>query len=138
MSVTVDELLTRLNREAPPGSRKRFQALLEEGSTASFAVKPVRGKADETLRLWETRLKTSRLPSRSLKGIRSFVERLRAIPPEADIEQFGFTGKRFAGSVFFDRASGKFLGDTIVERHGKSQEMVEVEAQLFQSSRKFA
>lgn len=134
----MDDLLTRLNREAPPESRKRFRDLFEEVSTPSFAIKPVRGKAEETLRLWETRLKTSRLPSGSLKGIRSFVDRLRAMPPEADIEQFGFTGKRFAGSVFFDRATGKFLGDTIVERQSKSRQMVEIEAQLFQSSRKSA
>jgi hypothetical protein len=138
MSMTMGDLLTRLNREAPPGSRKRFRAIFEEGSTPSFAVKPVRGKADETLRVWETRLKTSRLPSGSLKGIRSFVDRLRAMPPEAEIDQFGFTGKRFAGSVFFDRASGKFLGDSIVERRTKSRQMVELEAQLFQSSRKSA
>jgi hypothetical protein len=66
MSMTMDNLLTLMDREAPPGARKRFRALFEEGRMASFAVKPVRGEAEETLRLWETRLKTSRLPPGSL------------------------------------------------------------------------
>ena len=138
MSVRWDELLIRMNREAPPGARKRFQELFEEGGNPSFVVKPVRGKVNETLRLWETRVKTSRLPSGSLRGIRSLVERLRTLAPEAEVEQFGFTGKGFAGSVFFDCASGEFLGDTIVERRAKSRQMLDLEAQLFQSSRKSA
>jgi hypothetical protein len=138
MSMTIDDLQTLMNREAPSGARKRFRALFEDGSRSSFVVKPVRAKADETLRLWETRLKTSRLPPGSLRGIRSLVERLRTMRPGAEIEQFGFTGTRFAGSVFFDRASGEFLGDTIVERRAKSRQMLDLEAQLFRSSRKSA
>ena len=138
MTITMDDLLTLMNRKAPPGARSRFRALFEECREPSFAVRPVRGKADEALHLWETRLKTSGLPSGSLKGIRSLVERLRTMSPEAEVEQFGFTGKRFAGSVFFDVPSGEFLGDTIVERRAKSRQMLDFEAQLFQSSRKSA
>jgi hypothetical protein len=138
MSMTMDELLALMNRQAPPEARRRFHALFEDCQKPSFAVKPVRGKADEALRLWKTRLKTSGLPSGSLRGIRSLVGQLRTLAPEAEIEQFGFTGKRFAGSVFFDCASGAFLGDTIVERRPKSRQMLELEAQLFQSSRKTA
>jgi hypothetical protein len=77
-------------------------------------------------------------PTGIVGGIRSLVERLRTMTPEAEIEQFGFTGKRFAGSVFFDCAGGEFLGDTIVERRAKSRQMLDLEAQLFQSSRKSA
>jgi hypothetical protein len=34
--------------------------------------------------------------------------------PEAEIEQFGFSGAAIAGSIFFDRESGEFMGETIV------------------------
>ena len=138
MTMRKDELLIRINREAPPGARKRFRALLEEGRTPSLVMKPVHSKADEALRLWQTRLITSGLPILSLSGIRMLVKKLGALPPDAEIEQFGFTGKTFAGSVFFDRASGKFLGDTIVKRRAKSPRMRDLEAQLLQPTRKSA
>jgi len=138
MSQTMDDLLTRMNQGAPLAARKRFRALFEESGRPSFALKPVHEKADETLRLWETRLKTSRLPSGSLSGIRSLVGKLRTMRPDAEIEQFGFTGKRFAGAIFFDFASGEFLGDTIVERRAKNSQMLHLETHVFQSSRKSA
>jgi hypothetical protein len=43
-----------------------------------------------------------------------------------------------AGSLFFDHKTGAFLGDTIVERRAKSQETLDLEAQLLQPSRKSA
>jgi hypothetical protein len=138
MSMSRDELLNRIDGEATPGARKRIRALFEEANSSSCAMKPVRGKADEALRLWQTRLITSGLPILSLNGIRMLVRKLATMPPDAEVEQFGFTGKTFAGSVFFDRASGKFLGDTIVRRRAKSRQMQELEAQLLQPSRKSA
>jgi hypothetical protein len=36
------------------------------------------------------------------------------MPPEAEIEQFGFSSKAIAGSIFFNRQSGEFMGETIV------------------------
>jgi len=38
------------------------------------------------------------------------------MPPEAEVEQFGFIGKDFAGSIFFDPRSGEFMGETLVSR----------------------
>jgi hypothetical protein len=60
------------------------------------------------------------------------------LPPAAEIEQLGFTGKRFAGSVFFDRTSRDFLGDTIVEWRAKNRQMMDLKTQLFEPSRKSA
>jgi hypothetical protein len=75
---------------------------------------PVCIKAAEALRVWETRLGTSRLPGTSTQGIQALVGKLRQMPPEAEIEQFGFSSKAIAGSIFFNRQSGEFMGETIV------------------------
>jgi hypothetical protein len=44
------------------------------------------------------------------------LEKLRNLAPDAIVEQFGIAGSELVGSVFFDRESGHFLGDTIVTR----------------------
>ena len=136
MSISREELLNRIDGAASPGARKRIRALFEEDRNASLT--PVHNKASETLRLWQTRLITSGLPILSLNGIRLLVRRLGTMPPDAEIEQYGLTGTIFAGSVFFDRASGQFLGDTVVKRRAKSREMQELEAHLFKPARKSA
>lgn len=138
MSMSREELMSRIEGEAAPGARRRIRTLFEEAATPFRRMEPVRSKAGEALRVWQTRLITSGLPIISLNGIRSLVRKLGTMPAEAEIEQYGFTGKDFAGSVFFDRASGRFLGDTIVKRHVRSKDIVELESQLSRPSRKSA
>lgn len=138
MSMNREELLSRIDGEATPGAKMRIRALFEEAAEPLKRMTPVRGKADETMRVWQTRLITSGLPILSLSGIRLLVRKLGTMQPDAEIEQYGLTGKEFAGSVFFDRASGEFLGDTIVKRRKKSQDMLKLDSRLIQPSRKSA
>lgn len=138
MSISRHELLRRAEERAAPGARRRIRALFEASGELAEKLEPVQTRADATLRLWETRLITSGLPAPSLHGIRMLVRKLRTLPPDAEIEQYGLTGQIFAGSVFFERASGEFLGDTIVKRRSKSRQIQELEAQLLQPSRKSA
>ena len=138
MSVSCQELLRRVEKHAAPGAKQRIRALFEAPGGKADRLEPVRTRANEALRLWETRLITSGLPAPSLNGIRLLVRRLRTLSRETELEQYGFTVKVFAGSIFFERASGEFLGDTIVKRRSKSRRIQELEAQLFQPSRKSA
>jgi len=138
MSMSRDELLSRIEGDATPGAKRRIRSLFDDACSPSMTMNPVRSKASEALRVWQTRLITSGLPILSLNGIRMLVRKLGTVPPDTEIEQYGFTGKRFAGSVFFDGTSGRFLGDTIVKRHAKSQEMIALEDQLIRPSRKSA
>ncbi|MGB6743571.1 MAG: hypothetical protein WBE38_07920, partial [Terracidiphilus sp.] len=70
--------------------------------------------------------------------VRDLLRNLKELPEDSEVEQFGFTGDRLAGSLFFDHGTGAFLGDTIVERRAKSQQMLDLEAELLQPSRKSA
>jgi hypothetical protein len=138
MSASRQELLRRIEGHAAPGAIKRIRALFGAADGRAKTLEPVRTTVNETLRLWETRLVTSGLPVPSLNGIRLLVRKLRTLSPEAGIEQYGLTGKEFAGSIFFDRASGEFLGDTIVKRRKKSRETQDLESRFVQPSRKSA
>jgi hypothetical protein len=138
MSLSASQLLSRVQGQASGDARVRAIALLSEDAAESQRVRAVRSRADKTLRLWKLRLKTSQLPTESLVGIRQLVNRLESLPAETEIEQFGLTGSKYAGSIFFDGGSGEFLGDTIVKRRSKSRKMQELEAHLFKPTRKSA
>jgi hypothetical protein len=117
---------------------RRIRALLETADGDAERLEPVRTTAKDALHLWETRLITSGLPILALNGIRLLVRKLGTLPPETEVEQYGLTGKQYAGNIFFARNSGVFLGDSIVKRRPKSRQMQELEAQLIRPSRKTA
>jgi hypothetical protein len=138
MSFSVSTLRLRLAQLSPSGDVHRALAMLESQDLEPSKLNPVRSTADELFRLWKTREQTSALSGLVIPGVASLNARLSKLPSNAQVEQYNFETKSTSGSIFIDPATGEFLGDTIVERRGKSQQMVELESQLFQSSRKSA
>jgi hypothetical protein len=90
------------------------------------------------LSLWKTRKKTSALSGLVIPGLSNLIARVGQLPLDTRIEQYNLEDGSSTGSIFFDPASGKFLGDTIMERRDKSQQMLEMETELFQASRRSA
>ncbi len=138
MNESKRELLAKLKTIEPSDAVRRVRSLLGAEGTYASPATPVRNEAGELLGLWQTRLKTSRLPRPSLRGIENLVHRLQAMSADAHVDQYSFSGKEMAGSVFFASGSGEFLGDTIVRHHIKDRQMLAFEAQLIPPSRKSA
>ena len=115
MSVSKQEMLSRLELQEASAALGRARLLLELSSTRPVSPNPVRINAAEALRVWEARLQTASWHTGlSTQGIQSLVEKLRQMPPDAEIEQFA--GGAIAGSIFFNRQSGEFMGETIIEK----------------------
>jgi hypothetical protein len=138
MSLSVSTLRLRLAQSSPSGDVQRALAILESQDLEPSRLNPVRSTVDETFRLWKTREQTSALSGLLIPGVASLNDRLSKLPSNAQVEQYNFDTKSSSGSIFIDPATGEFLGDTIVERRAKSRQMLDLEAQLFQSSRKSA
>jgi hypothetical protein len=138
MSLSVSALRRHLAQSAQPNAAQRLLAVLDSQDLRPSSLNPVRSTALDVLRLWETREKTSALSGPVIPGVANLNAHLSQLPPNAPVEQYSFDTKLRAGSIFIDPATGEFLGDTIVERHPKSQEMLDLEAELFQPSRKSA
>jgi hypothetical protein len=92
----------------------------------------------EVLSLWEVRYNNKDITGVNIPGAPVLIENLKQMLPEEEVEQYGFTGEKLAGSVFFNRRTGEFLGDTIVKRRAKTQEILDLEARLLHPSRKSA
>jgi hypothetical protein len=121
MSPSKQELLSRIESQAAPTISSRVRSLLKSNGVRSTSSTPVHAAAKELVSVWETRLNNSQSTGKPIQGAQSLIDRLRQIPPEAKVEQFGFIGNAFSGSLFFDSASGEFLGDTVVSRSIQSK-----------------
>jgi hypothetical protein len=138
MSLTVSALRRRLAKARPANAVRRSLELLDAQDLEPSRFNPVRNAALDVLILWRTREKTSALGGLVIPGVASLNSKLSKLAPNALVEQYSFGNPSSVGSIFIDPATGEFLGDTIVERRAKSQEMLDFEAQLFQPSRKSA
>lgn len=138
MSVTWSELVSRVDRLKFADAFQRVQTFVNWNDLHSARKKPVVNNAAEVLSLWQVRYKNTSITGVSIPGAPDLIRNLKRIPLDAEVEQYGFTGEKLAGSIFFDHETGEFLGDTIVERRAKSKEMLDLEAELLQPSRKSA
>jgi hypothetical protein len=119
MSVSIEEMLCRIELDAPPAVLRKARLLLKSSKPRPEGLKPVRTKAEEALRVWETRLRSVKFSGVSSQGIQALVKKLKRMPPESEIEQFGFAGEKIAGSIFFNPKTGEFMGETIVRAIAK-------------------
>jgi hypothetical protein len=138
MKLTAATLRSRLAKTEPYELVQRAVAMLDSQGLHSSSINPVRNTAEEVLRLWATREKISRYRGNEIPGVAYLNSRLGRLLPEAPVDQYNFSNETSAGSIFIDPATSEFLGDTIVKRRPKSREMLDLEAQLFQPSRKSA
>lgn len=138
MSGTWKQLLARVDSAQHADVLHRANELIRSANLESAAPTSFVNSVTEVLSLWQVRQKISHKTDFTIPGVETLIGNLKALPAESVVEQFGFTGDKLAGSLFFDRKTGAFLGDTIVARRPKSQEMLDLEAQMLQPSRKSA
>jgi hypothetical protein len=138
MSLSNSTLRNRLIHSTPRGAADRALAILDSQEVEASKLNPVCNTAGDLLNLWKTREITSRHGGFVIPGLSDLNARLDLLPPSSQVEQYNFDSESSSGSIFIDSATGEFLGDTIVERHNKSQQMIEFEDQLFRPSRKSA
>jgi hypothetical protein len=138
MNLSLSDLRIFLSQLPPSDSGRRALAILNSQDFREDELHSVRNTAREVLGIWRTREKTSALSGVVIPGVASLNTKLSKLSPETPVDQYGFNTPSSAGSIFIDPATGQFLGDTIVKRRGKSQQMLDLEAQLFSPSRKSA
>jgi hypothetical protein len=138
MSLSLSALRLRLAQSAQSAAARRALSVLKSEDLKTSRLNPVRSTASEVLSLWITRRKTSNLRGFVIPGVARLNSQLSQLAPNALVDQYNIENVTSVGSIFIDHATGEFLGDTIVERRTKSQEMLDLEAQLFQTSRKSA
>jgi hypothetical protein len=138
MSLSIHALRDRLNQTSPSSLVERALAMLDSQKLVPSKLNPTCNIASELLALWKTREKISGHTGHRIPGVAELNARLSHLSPNAQVEQYSFDNELSSGSIFIDPASGEFLGDTIVERRAKSQQMLELEAELLQPSRKSA
>ena len=138
MSGTWRQLLSRIDREKHPDALQRVEEFIRTNALETVRLKPAVCSASEILSIWRVREKNSGITGLSIPGARTLVQNLKTLSADSEVEQFSFTGGELAGSVFFSRKTGRFLGDTIVQRRAKSKQLLDLEAELLQPSRKSA
>lgn len=130
MSKTVNDLLTHIARLRFAGEGSRVHSVETLSSFHSLLESPYVNNAGEALSVWQMRHQNADITGVVIPGAPALIANLKQLPPETEIDQFGFTGDKLVGCIFFHHQTGEFLGDTIVERRPKSQAMVDLEDQL--------
>jgi hypothetical protein len=138
MSRVWQQLLSRIDQDRHADALRRARQFLRSNGLKTVRSKPAVRRASEILSIWKVREKNSNLTGVSIPGVETLVRNLEALAADSEVEQFGFTGDEFAGSLFFDRKTRHFLGDTIVERQEKSKRTLDLEAELLEPTRKSA
>lgn len=138
MNQSWQSLLTRIDGSRHPEAYSRVSALIQRNGLESISNKSVVNSASEVLSLWQVRRKNADAVGLSIPGIDLLIRSLSSLPGNSEVVQYGFVGEKLAGSLFFERKTGDFLGDTILEQHPKNQAILDMEARLMRHSRKSA
>ncbi len=74
----------------------------------------------EAAHLWEVRLQNSLSRKNRLYGAEALLKKLKAMTPQKQLEQVGFSGSGMTGNIYFESASGNFVGALMVKHANKS------------------
>ena len=138
MRLTNAELQRQLARIAPRPDVQRALAVLASRNVKQSSLNPIQSTAVEVLQLWKTRALISKHTGYRIPGVSGLIARLSTVAADAKIDQYNLESDTSAGSIFIDSATGDFLGDTLVEKREKSQEMLNLDAELFGPSKRSA
>ena len=130
MSATSSELLAYMARLRSADAPNRVKNLRDLDSFGPLLTKPYITKADEARSFWQMRYENKDITGVIIPGAPALIRKLKQLKPDTEIDQFGFTGDKLVGCIFFHHHTGEFLGETIIERRPKSQAMRELEAEL--------
>jgi len=120
----------RLDRLKSAETNSRVRSLANLNGFKSVLKSPFLNHAAAVLDIWQLRHNNTDITGLVIPGAPFLIENLKRMVADAPVEQYGIHGKRRAGCIFFDHQTGEFLGDTIVERRAKSQQMLDLEDQL--------
>jgi hypothetical protein len=124
---TLDDVVSRLDCLKSADMNGRVRSLANLKGFRSIFKRPFMNNVSEVLSLWQLRHRNTDITGVPIPGAPFLIQNLKQLPAETKVEQYGFTGKKRAGCIFFNHETGEFLGDTIVERRPKSQAMLDLE-----------
>jgi hypothetical protein len=108
-------ILRRVEAEESHAPEKSLKAWLARKDTRLLSEEPARVTVFQTSHVWRVRLEILRDQGRPLHGAEKFLANLDRLTGQKKLEQFSFTGSELAGEVFFEQASGKFVGSVMVD-----------------------
>jgi hypothetical protein len=111
------ELAHRLKGAEAAESVAVAQSFLAEPDVRLVSGRCHRVTASDALKLWKSRFDIStEITRKPIYGLGSLIERLGALNPDSELEQFPLSGSRHAGSLFFEARNGGFVGAVVVDR----------------------
>jgi len=138
MSLDIASLRSILVQGKPENAAGRVLAVLDSPDLTVGRLNPIRNSAGKVLSLWRTREKISKHTGTCIPGVAHLNSHLSRMSPDAMVDQYNFDTGTLAGSIFIDPSTGKFLGDTIVERNNKYRQGKDLEDRVSEPSRKSA
>jgi hypothetical protein len=130
MTAILEDVESRLDRLKSAETNARVRSLANLKGFKTVLQSPSLNDVAVVLDIWQLRNDNTGITGLNIPGAPSLIKKLKLMPANAKIEQYGLHGKKRAGCIFFDHRTGEFLGDTIVERRPKSQTMLDLEDQL--------
>jgi hypothetical protein len=117
---------------------RRATAILHSQKSTSSPLNPIRSAADKVLQLWKTREAISEHTGFQIPGVSAFNRQLERLSSDTEVDQCNLDSDLKSGSIFIEVSTGRLLGETIVEKRDKTNEVLELESALFSPSRKSA
>jgi hypothetical protein len=110
MSFDKNLLLSKVTGPHVTEEMRRAKALIADEDTRPVSERVGVGPVSEVLSIWGTRLKNTAITGKEILGLRDLVSRLHSLGDATKLEQFGFSGPRSAGSLFFEHGTDEFVG----------------------------
>jgi hypothetical protein len=111
------ELARRLKSAEASESLAVARSFLSEPDLRLVSGHSHKVRASEALTLWKARFEISAaITHQPIDGAKLLIEKLVALDPDAELEQFPLTGSQRAGSLFFEAVDGGFVGAVVVDR----------------------
>ena len=107
--------LRRLEAEPEDDVLRRTKEWLSRDDTQLIPAQDAHLTAYEAAHLWSVRLQISSAKGKPLFGAELLLSQLERLTPQKQLEQQVFTSPDLAGSLFFEKGNGRFVGAVISE-----------------------
>ncbi len=114
-------ILERLERLPDTAVFREAKAWIKDNQTTSLFDDPLHVSVADALHVWRVRLAISKDRGNKILGGESLVSRLNELTKNLKLEQYSFASEGQAGSVFFEKTSGKFVGMAIAAKSKVTQ-----------------
>ena len=111
-------VLLRLQAEPESEIVQETKARLSGEDARLLTEREAQLTVNEAMHLWRVRMRIGLDRGRPLLGAESLIATLQGLTPQKKLEQKVFTGKDWAGNLFFEKTSGRFLGAVLTQSDG--------------------